>query len=113
MGGPRVAGRSRGDRIAPPRDRATDPPLRAHAQARQSGGSGDDRDSRVRRAALVAAPPAQPDGAALEGAAPVRAVDRGHERALGAREDVVSISSRLTYVQAQDLLEEELPTTRV
>src|SRR3954451_17835043 len=60
----------------------------------------------------MAAPPSQPDGPAVEGTPAVRAPDRGDERAVGAGEDDVSISAQLTYVRAEDLLDEELPTTR-
>src|SRR3954469_1516983 len=60
----------------------------------------------------MAAPPSQPDGPAVEGAPAVRTPDRGDERPVGAGEDEVSISAQLTYVRAEDLLDEELPTTR-
>ena len=60
--------------------------LRAPAAARVSGRRDLDHHPRVRGRPLVGEPAAQPDGAADQGPAPVRAVGDGHERAVGARQ---------------------------
>ena len=75
-----VPGAAGGDRIALPRDGAPGASLRAPAAARESRGRDLDRDPRVRGGALVAASAAQPDRAAPEGQAAVRALGRGDQR---------------------------------
>ena len=66
--------------------------------------------------ALVAEPAAQPDRAAAEGAAAVRAVGDGHERAVGARRASRAMTAveqqPVTYVRAEDLLDEPVPPPR-
>ena len=80
-----VPGAAGGDRVALPRDGAPGASLRAPAAARVSRGRDLDRDPRVRRRPLVGASAAQPDRPEAEGQAAVRALGRGHQRALGAR----------------------------
>src|SRR3954449_2178295 len=113
-GDPGAAGDAR---VALPRDRAADHPLRAAAPARVPGRRDRGHDPGVRRRTLVGACAAQPDRVATESEAAVRAVGDRDERPVaapgqGEGEDVMAISARIEYLQSSDLVDEPIPTRR-